>query len=202
MPNIEYVLRGYNILKGNPLSTGSSYDPGFQEYIFKRTYENQRKDRKRVPDHVNVAVTESCNYDFSSDTLSTMSDYQSSLKMKATVEGEGSFGVVDAAFSLSAEYNEVRRDIETGSKTVIKAEASCKSYDAFIQSGTPPQLSDNFVEYAKRLAETKDYRNFLNSFGTHFVTEVQMGVRYDIMDKYFCVDSCMITERISNFAFT
>ena len=178
MPNIEYVLRGYDVLKGNPLSTGSSYDPGFKEYIFKRTYENQRKDRKDVPDHVNVAVTESCTYDYSSDTIATMSDYRSSLMAKASIEAEGSFGIVDAAFSLSAEYNKMRKDIETRSKTIIKAEASCKSYDAFIQSGTPPQLSDNFIEYAKRLVETKDYQNFLNSFGTHFVTEVQMGVRY------------------------
>ena len=38
MPNIDYVLYGYNVLYGNPLATGGTTDPGFASQIFKADY--------------------------------------------------------------------------------------------------------------------------------------------------------------------
>lgn len=38
MPNVEYTLRGYNLLVGNPLSSGHEADPGFDNVIFEATY--------------------------------------------------------------------------------------------------------------------------------------------------------------------
>ena len=185
MPNIGYLFRGYNILKGNPLSTGSIYDPGFQQFIFKPTYKTDAHtaDRRyKVPDNVDVVLTESCNYGFSSETLMTMSDYKQSLMAKASVQGSAAVDLLEGSFSMSIEYDRVRQTVESSSMTIVKSEASCKVYDALVQSGTPPELSDNFIAYVKRLLKTRDYGRFLGAFGTHFVTEVQMGARYGIFE--------------------
>jgi hypothetical protein len=38
MPNVEYTLRGYNLLVGNPLASGHEADPGFDNVVFEATY--------------------------------------------------------------------------------------------------------------------------------------------------------------------
>ena len=38
MPNVEYTLRGYNLLVGNPMASGHEADPGFDNVIFEAKY--------------------------------------------------------------------------------------------------------------------------------------------------------------------
>jgi hypothetical protein len=38
MPNVEYTLRGYNLLVGNPLASGHEADPGFDNVVFEAKY--------------------------------------------------------------------------------------------------------------------------------------------------------------------
>ena len=184
MPNIGYLFRGYNILKGNPIAPGKSFDPGFRQMIFEPTYDKDRytADRRyKIPDNVDITKKKACKSEFSSETVMTLADYQKSLMAKATVEGSASFKVVDAAFSASTEYNRVRQTIESNTKSIIKSEACCTAYEGFMNTGTPPKLSENFIAFVKRLPESKEYGDFLNSFGTHFIDSVDMGARFGIL---------------------
>ena len=38
MPNIGYTLDGYDLMKGNPLTTGANVDPGYRQAIFDASY--------------------------------------------------------------------------------------------------------------------------------------------------------------------
>ena len=189
MPNIGYLFRGYNILKGNPLAPGKSFDPGFRQMIFDATYERDRytADRRyKIPDNVDITRKKACKSEFSSETVMTLSDYQNSLMAKASVEGSGRIKVVKAAFSASTEYNRVRQTIESNTKSIIKSEACCTVYEGLMNTGTPPRLSENFIASVRALLETRDYGDFLDSFGTHFIESVDMGARFGILDMVSC----------------
>ena len=181
MTNIGYLFRGYNILQGNPVDPDKAFDPGFRAKIFKATYNGNRKtddERYRIPDNVDITGKLSCSTSFSSETVMTMSEYQNSLLAKASVSGSAKIKVVDASFTASIEYNRMRKTIESNTKTVIKSEATCTVYEAIIQTGTPPELSENFIQVVQRASRTKNYGDLLDTFGTHFVESVDMGARY------------------------
>ena len=182
MPNIGYLFRGYDILKGNPLSPKKrSFDPGFRQMIFNPTYNKERytADRRyKIPDNADVTSKHACKSEFSSDSVMTMSDYQKSLMAKASVEGSGRIKIVEASFSASTEYNRVRKTVESNTKSIIKSEAYCTVYEGMLNTGTPPELSENFIAYVTGLLATKDYGNFIDTFGTHFIEAMDMGARY------------------------
>ena len=180
MANIGYLFKGYNILEGNPVDPSSSFDPGFKAKIFEATYTQDRRtddQRYKIPDSVDIDEKQACSASFSTETVMTMSDYQRSLMAKASVSGSGQIKVVKASFSASIEYNRMRKTLETNTKSVIKSEATCIVYEGRIQSGTPPKLTNNFLNTLKEAAATKEYGDLLNQFGTHYVESVEMGAR-------------------------
>ena len=112
MPNVGYLFRGYNILKGNPIAPGKSFDPGFRQMIFSPTYKKERStaDRRyKIPDNVDVTRKQACKSEFSSEAVMTMSDYQKSLMAKVSVGGSARIKLVKASFSASTEYSRVRK---------------------------------------------------------------------------------------------
>ncbi len=88
--NIGYLFKGYSILEGNPLDPSAAFDPGFKTKIFRATYEQNRKTDDRrwdIPDNVDIVAKEACSSSFSSESVMTESDYQRTLKQKASVSG-------------------------------------------------------------------------------------------------------------------
>ena len=88
MPNIEYSLRGYNILKGNPLSTGLDADPGFDNCIFVDKYSGSVTGdlRYQVPDGFSVFKESICNIDFVSKNYANEKNYQDQLKVIGSLQ--------------------------------------------------------------------------------------------------------------------
>ena len=83
MPNVEYTLRGYNLLVGNPLASGHEADPGFDNVIFEARYSGATTAdlRYQIPDGYSVFSKTICNINFLSDTYSNEKHYQSELKV-------------------------------------------------------------------------------------------------------------------------
>ncbi len=179
MNNIGYLMKGYNLLLGNPMDP-ERLDPGFASKIFETTYEDNKKtsDRKwTTPDNVEIIAKPVCSSSYTSETLSTQSDYQKSLQAKVGVSGSGSYGLVEASFSASTEYSKSSSLFKSNSKTIIKTEATCVVYEGRNQNAIPPKFTDNFVESMKQTLESKDYSFFLDDFGTHFISRIEMGAR-------------------------
>lgn len=180
MTNIGYLFKGYNMLEGNPTDPDRAFDPGFRTKIFEATYDKNRQTddyRYKIPDNVDIVGKESCSAAFSAETVMTESDYQKSLLAKASVTGSGNINIVKASFTASAEYSKTSKRLKTNKKSIIKSEATCTVYEARIQTGTPPKLSENFIKSVKYWSETQDYGKLLDTFGTHFVEAVDMGAR-------------------------
>merc|ERR1719186_522471 len=186
MPNIGYVFRGYDIMKGNPLpATGLPVDPGFREPIFKATYESGSKtpDRRYLqPDGTSVQdCTGACSLNFESKEMSGARSYQDSLSVKASVSVEGSDVVWSGKFSASTGYNKVEEGTSSESNLYTQSTASCCSYWAQILSFKRPPLSDNFKESLGSLPEDYDeeaYLRFIDAFGTHIISETQLGALF------------------------
>ena len=165
--------------------------------IFNPTYKKERQtaDRRyKIPDYVDITRKQACRSEFSSDTVMTMSDYQKSLLAKASVEGSGSYKIVEASFSASTEYSRVQKTVESNTKSIIKSEAYCTVYEGMLHTGKPPELSENFIGYVTDLLASKDYGNFLDTFGTHFIEAVDMGARYSNLVITFALISMMFAN--------
>lgn len=180
MNNIGYLMKGYNLIQGNPMDP-DQLDPGFASKIFETTYEQNKKtsdQRWNIPDNIEIVAKPTCSSSYSSETLSTQSDYQKSLQAKVAVSGSASYGLVEASFSASTEYTKTSSVLKSNTKTIIKTEATCAVYEGKNQNGIPPKFTDNFVESVKQTLKSKDYSMFLDDFGTHFISKVTMGARY------------------------
>ena len=182
MPNVGYLFRGYDLIKGNPMPSRSPFDPGFQQKIFKGTYgkDHQTDDRRyTIPDHVDILSKVACNIDFSTETITSLKEYQNDLSAHVSVSATGSLGIVKGSFSASSDYSKMKKQISSNSKIFIKSEATCLVYEALIQLYNPPKLTKNFANAVKRLAAgSMSCVRFLESFGTHYVKQVDFGSRY------------------------
>ena len=179
LPNIGFLFSGYNIITGNPMDP-DRFDPGFAEKIFKAEYKKGRRtdDRKyTIPDNADVIAKTACNDAVTVETIMTESEYQHDLSTKAAASVSGKVEVVEASFTASTEYTRISSQLKSNKKTVIKNEASCIVYGARVQTGTPPPVTDNFRAFVKKMAKNKNYADFFNTFGTHFVEFIDMGAR-------------------------
>ena len=188
MNNIGYLFRGYDLIKGNPLSAQDrTFDPGFEGKIFEATYSKERTTddlRFRIPDHVDIYSKQTCRIDFSSSTIFSEQEYQKDLLEHISVSAKGSYGIYSAAFSANSDYRETSQKLKSNKKAVIETEAICMVYDALLQLNNPPEFTTNFINAVKNLQSgALTYNAFLAEFGTHFITEIEFGSRYTRMQE-------------------
>ena len=156
------------------------FDPGFKSPIFKTEYSESRVTGDRmfnVPDNADLVAKTACSDSVTVDKIMTESQYQQDLLAKASVGASGNIKGVKASFTASAEYTRMSKELKSNTKSVIKNEASCVVYEARIQTGTPPEVTNNFREAVKTMARDDSFNDFLNTFGTHYVEYVDMGAR-------------------------
>ena len=94
MPNIGYVLDGYDIIYGNPLKTSPTPDPGFRQSIFQATYSGKITPDQlyTVPDGMEIkSCSGTCSTTFGSSLISGTKSYKSLLDMKTSID-LGGFG--------------------------------------------------------------------------------------------------------------
>ena len=186
LKNPTFLAVGYNLFLGNPKMTPSSgklVDPGFASDIFKLTYgQNQVTGDKSFayPDGFALQLTQICQANFSSQTIRTKTDIQKS--MAASLGVSGSYGVY--AGSLNVDYNEMSKSISENDKMYIMNEAECSIYKTHVKQYGPPELADDFLNGLKTIdgktweSGNKEYRAFIESFGTHYIKDALMGSRY------------------------
>ena len=156
------------------------FDPGFAEKIFKAEYKKGRRtdDRKyKIPDNANIIAKSACTDTIQVDAIKTASEYQRDLSTKAAVSASYGTGIVQASFTASTEYSKTSKSLKSNDKSIIKSEALCVVYEASIHTGTPPPVTENFLAFVRKMVDKKNYVEFLNTFGTHFVSRIEMGAR-------------------------
>ncbi|XP_060563198.1 uncharacterized protein LOC132722693 [Ruditapes philippinarum] len=182
-PDIDYALMGYNILRGFPLAIG--HDPGFTYPIFAANYETKKQTadcRYSVPQGLVVVPDVSCITSFTSTIVQTQYEFANSLSVSASVSG-GGWGV---SFSASAGYKKSSSEISTGESVYIISSANCNYYFSKLVKRSPPPLDPVFLGWIERLSTTDStdlYLEFLDTYGTHFPTEVTFGARFTYEHK-------------------
>mgnify|MGYP001419427097 CR=1 FL=1 len=183
--NVDYLSFGYDIFRGNPHST-QGVDPGFRfERIFDLTYDQKLKSidgNWDIPDKITMARTDACSLNFESTQLDSMVSYQKSLEVEVSVSAEF-FG---ASFKASTAYKSMEKSMTTTSEKHISSKAICNVYKAKISAYDPPKLHEQFIKAVQTLPtnyDEKQYFKFIDNYGTHAITEINMGARFGMISS-------------------
>jgi len=165
MPSFDYVLFGYDIFYGNPSGT-SGVDPGLRRAIFRANYsDNKFTSDLRFIEESFIEIT-------------GVESYQKWLGTRARVESGIPFL---AKFSASTDYKEVEKKTENEGTIYIVVEVIFSVYTADIKPYTYPEFTEDFISDVDTLTEDYDekiYQDFINNYGTHYITGAQFGARY------------------------
>ena len=149
--------------------------------IFKADYVNGKSNgdcRYLLPKGIMAVPDVSCDVSFKSDIVKSKADFHKSLSASANIKG-GGFGF---EFSASASYQKSSSEMSSGEYVYIISKAQCTSYFSRIDFANPPPFDDGFLESAKELIEpdstSKELTDFLDIYGTHFVSEITFGSSY------------------------
>ena len=90
-------------------------------------------------------------------------------------------------FSASASYKQSVSQMSSGEFLFIISQAQCQYYFSKLDATDPPPFHPGFVSWAKKLASSDasqdDLVQFIEYFGTHFVSEVTFGARFTKQHK-------------------
>eukprot|EP00928_Gymnodinium_smaydae_P006771 TRINITY_DN12413_c0_g2_i1.p1 TRINITY_DN12413_c0_g2~~TRINITY_DN12413_c0_g2_i1.p1 ORF type:complete len:475 (-),score=64.87 TRINITY_DN12413_c0_g2_i1:86-1510(-) len=180
-PGFQFLGYGYDALYGNPRSTTGNGDPGFRTNVFKFTQNDGQKttDGKwDVPDKTTSQdFGTTCSATQTSRVLASAYDYQHTVDDGISVNA----GFMGLEFSLSSDFKQI--DNETRSNTSIFAQVSaqCAAYQLTMHTYDHPDVDMNFIDGVNTLPDQyveAPYMLFLQSFGTHVVTQLQVGGRW------------------------
>ena len=143
VPGLDYISRGYNIMFGNPHTTGN-VDEGISGVIFDlmnvsngETYKNYT-----VPNGVSVLSSPTCTEKFTFNTVTGTNSYFSSLTQDTSFDTKA-FG---AAFSASADYQSVYEHTTTEKSVFTSTYTQCSCYAASLNLPYDlPSFSKSFV---------------------------------------------------------
>ena len=182
-PNIGYVGSTYNIFKGNPRST-KGLDPGFTlRTLYEYSYDNVNTTADGtylIPDHTQATTSTTCSFQFASESNQKIDSYFNSLKIDANADFKG-WG---ASFSASADYKDVHESSTTQESTYVSSHATCEAYITSVQleaaALNPAFVADVYNLPTQSDADSTDYMDFIQNWGTHVAIQMTMGGRYGV----------------------
>ncbi|XP_041464192.1 uncharacterized protein LOC121415136 [Lytechinus variegatus] len=193
MPNgIRFLGIGYNILTGNPeggdLSSGG-VDPGLlvTRKFFQMTNKKNKlshNNKYRIPDQVVFEPRDSAKTDHSKKTFYGAASYASKLSANVEVTGTYSGVLAKVQFAASTRYGKIKKDTRSRGFVYFSKETISNFGQARLQLDSADDddfgLDNGFVSAACELPNAYDeskYMPFIDQWGTHVVTEVNLGIR-------------------------
>jgi len=180
-PGFQFIGYGYDALNGNPRSTQGDGDPGFRTNVFKftKTQGTKTADGKwDVPDKTTSQdFGSTCSADQSTQILSSAYDYQHTVDNGISLNA--GFGGLE--FSLSLDFKQIDNETKSNHSIFAQVSARCAAYQLTMHTFDHPDVDSNFVAGVDTLPEHYDeasYMRFLRAFGTHVVTQLQVGGRW------------------------
>ncbi|PVD27823.1 hypothetical protein C0Q70_12997 [Pomacea canaliculata] len=181
LPGVDFALYGYNSLKGCPLAPGR--DPGFTLPIFSADYSAGHvitDNSYSVPRGVILAPDVSCVMSFTSEVIQTPYDLTKFMSRTAQLDG-GGWG---PPFAANPFFQKILAELRQ--KVLIVSSASCSSYLVSLLHLQPPPFHSIFLQSVIQLNNTSDehlYLEFLDTYGTHFVSQVRLGALLTFVHK-------------------
>ena len=188
LPNVGYAFRGYNIFIGNPFHADTHGDPGFKLPIFKASqYGRTNADMSyRLPDGLFGYKKQICKLDSQSKEISNEKSYQDDLLVKVDLSLDAG-DMSPVSFTANSEYKKKTSKMSKNNHLFVKTENTCNVFELQLNQNVPPKFTDGFLVAAKRLEDTFDrhaYLDFVNDFGTHYISKTHMGARYAVETEF------------------
>ena len=199
---LEYLGTGYNIFEGNPRgSETSELDPGFRASVIKLVQDTSMRTLDQsfsVPLGTELRFLIACEFSSTSTELSSVDEYQSQLSSESTVTETSGFGFSflffsysnKKSFSKSQRYSSFASSRTQTRSTGFESRAFCTEVQGHLQKYYEHELEDTFktamdslpVPFVASDNDTIDrYRNFIEEYGTHYVTSVELGAKRTYM---------------------
>ena len=179
-PDLDYVMFGYNILRGYPLAVG--HDPGLTHPIFRHDYSKGKHTadcRYHVPEGYILAADVSCVTSFSSKVIKDSNQFVKSITVSAQATGEG-WG---ASFSASSEYKKKTSEMSSSESVFVYSQAKCNYYFAMMDEINPPPFHKSFLYIIQNMKSEKDFHHFFDYYGTHFLSYALFGAKFVYENK-------------------
>ena len=174
------IGRGYDILKGNPLSDGE--DPGVKSaQIIKLNFDNSKStsDGKfLIPDEIDGIQQSQCSNDDTLSEIDSMKEYSQKLSEKIKASGSYGGGLFSVSFSSSVDYEKIQNSVMNEKKTIVTNSTECIFYKLSLPQVDMPIYTDPFLTSVIFSYETNNWESFINTYGTSYVDSVDLGGRY------------------------
>ena len=188
-PNARYLGTGYNVITGNP--DDDLHDPGFAFSVLEFTWANGRttSDGKYlVPDHIQALQTKSCGFHGEATTEFGSRSYQNALSVDVSVEAEGGSSLWSARFTASVGYKKVSQGTSQNHRIYTSTRGKCIQYQLSINYlHAPVNVTNNFAKAVSSLPLARNdiaYNTFINTYGTHFTSQVVMGAKMVVRSEF------------------
>ncbi|PVD27533.1 hypothetical protein C0Q70_12695 [Pomacea canaliculata] len=175
---MDYSLFGYNSLKGCPLTSGR--DRGFTLPIFSGEFHVTPDFRYSVPRGVVLSHDVSCDTSFTSKVVETPYDLTTLLTGTARL-GADKWG---PPFSASKHFHKLSAQLTQ--HVLVVSTAVCSLYDLTLLLSEPPSFHPSFLDWIDQINKTDNddkYLQFLDTYGTHFVSRARLGASRTIIYK-------------------
>lgn len=187
LPGIAFLGRGYNMLTGNIISTITTVDHGYSLPVFQFEYSKglTTPDGKyQMPDGTTVMSVPECNYDMDGRTVNSLWAYQDNVNSFFGLSGTA--GPVNFKFGIDSE--QIHDATSSGSNIYLTNQIQCTVLQVQIEPYVPPALNDDFVtavnDFLPNVSDSEAYNNFLDQFGTSFISMAKLGGRQGFQTKF------------------
>jgi len=191
-PNVRYLGRGYNVLKGNP---NDQYDPGYLFSVLTFTQGEGRTSpggRYKVPDQVQAFQVDSCSYKSQVSEIFGAKSYQEYLDNDVSFEAEDGFSLMSARFSASTSYRKVSQSTKKSRLHYAIVKAKCIAYELAVNyRQTEIEITEDFRQAVKDLPYERldhltmlKYFRFIDTYGTHIITRMTMGAEMVVSSEF------------------
>jgi len=209
-PNMVSGLRGYNLASGDPMKDFS--DPGFADQIFLPTMMTDNNMVSLDP-AITASELSNCRRSMIAHSYTTTSGLRNSYEsfsktgtdlqvgleadVTAGVEGVDVSTTIPPAFSRAWSQSESFKQSsslftsETGMMST--SQGVCIQYEMSLSTYMLPKFTDPFtialgeLHDASKLSSTEQgsaFKKFVQNFGTHYMTDVQLGATFSQMSSY------------------
>lgn len=197
-PGFQFLGYGYDILLGNPLDTRGMGDVGYIDAVFNlESGQRTTADGKwTIPDKATAQSMPACSLNLTNQTINNLHKYHKALNVTFDITNETQYSnesnpkLQSLAFAFNINTRHVQTDVNIHNMTLYMESLTCASYKLALNLFDHPPFSSNFLAGVNFLPTEYDDSNaamfnmFLQSFGTHVVTQLTSGGRWGWQSEF------------------
>ena len=188
LPNIGFLGRGYDLVKGNPQpAVSDGVDHGWVSQIMNLTYndgDSTSDQRYSIPDGTEGESESGCDFTGKAYINHGQQSYSSYLSTSISYSESENAIIEKESFSASTTFATFSESTYSYGNIYVATQAVCPAYEASIVPNELKVRSD-FINEAQELPLTFNPKNsndpyytFIRNYGTNYATSIYMGSKY------------------------